>query len=95
MVQKDFTCHGATKPRSHAAEPVHPEPVLCNKRRDCSEKPVPHKEEWPCLLQLEEAVHSNEDTAQPKMKNTINFKKGKWEKDMKRHFPKEEMQIST
>ena len=68
MVQKDFTCHGATKPRSHAAEPVHPEPVLCNKRRDCSEKPVPHKEEWPCLPQLEEAVHSNEDTAQPKKK---------------------------
>ena len=38
------------------AEPVHLEPVLCNKRSHFSEKPVPHKEE--CLQPL----HSNKDT---------------------------------
>ena len=47
LVQKDLTCRGATKPVSHATEPVYLEPVRCNKRRDRSEKPMHHSEEEP------------------------------------------------
>ena len=44
------------------AEPVHLEPVLCNKRSHFNEKPVHHKEECLHPLQLEKAQHRNKDT---------------------------------
>ena len=65
LVQKDPTCHGATKPVCHnywvcalepashnywacvpqLLKPVHLEPMLCDKRSHCNEKPVHHNEE--------------------------------------------------
>jgi len=52
LVWEDSTCHGATKPvcqkycaQCSATEPVHLEPMLCNKGSHHSEKPVDHNEE--------------------------------------------------
>ena len=47
-------------------KPVHLESVLCNKRSHRNEKPMHRKEVWP-PLQLEKAVHSNEEPKQPKI----------------------------
>ena len=58
------------------------EPVLCNQRSHCNEKPAylqldsnPH---WP---KLEKSVCSNKDPAQPKMNTIVIFEK---EKDLKK-----------
>ena len=53
LVQEDPTCRRATKPVRHnywacepqLLKPVCLEPVLCNKRSHCSEKPVHRNEE--------------------------------------------------
>ena len=53
LVQEDPTCHRATKPASHnywahmpqLLKPVRLEPVLCNKRSHCNEKPTHHNKE--------------------------------------------------
>ena len=53
LVQEDLTCCGATKPVCHnywtrmpqLLKPACLEPVLCNKRSHCNEKPTHHDEE--------------------------------------------------
>ena len=68
LVQEDPACLGVTRPCAPAAEPtccnycfmnddvpVCLEPVLCNKKGPCDEKPVRCKEEQPRLLQLKKA----------------------------------------
>ena len=60
LVQEDPTCCGATKPLHHnyqptcrqLLKPVRLEPVLCNKRSHCREKPT----------------HGDEDSMQPEIK---------------------------
>ena len=67
-VWEDSTCRGTSKPvchsyvslRSRAQElqllkPACLEPVLCNKRSHCSEKPAHHNDSSPCLPELEKA----------------------------------------
>ena len=49
-------------------KPTGLEPVLCDKRGHCNEKPVHRNEEWPLLAATrEKPAHSNEDPAQPKV----------------------------
>ena len=57
LVREDPTCCGATKPM--LLSPRTLEPVLCNKRSHCNEKPAHLNERKP--------MHSNEDPAQPKV----------------------------
>ena len=45
--------HGSQLPR-----PTYLEPILCNKRGRCTERPVHCSEEWPCSPQLEEGWHA-------------------------------------
>ena len=40
LVQKDSTCHRATKPVDHDYQAHTLEPVLLNKRIHCNEKPL-------------------------------------------------------
>ena len=43
LVREDPTCHGATKPmRFTTTEPSGLQPMLCNKRSHCNEKPSHH-----------------------------------------------------
>ena len=43
------------------------EPMLCNKRSHCSEKPMLQLHSSPCSLQLEKSSCSNEGSVQPKI----------------------------
>ena len=54
LVQEDSTCYGATNPVHHM-KPVRLEPVLCNKRSHCSEKPVHCNAEYPPLTTTRES----------------------------------------
>ena len=58
-------------------KPVHLEPVLCNKKSHCNEKPAHHSEEQPPLTTTRESLHarSKEDPTQPKINK---FKKKKY-----------------
>ena len=63
-------CHNywasALEPASHnywahvpqLLKPARLEPVLCNKRSHCDEKPAHHNEEWPPLAATRESLHS-------------------------------------
>ena len=69
LVQEDPICRGATKPASHNCwacvlqllKPARLEPVLCNKRSHCNEKPAHRNEEWPPLTTTREPTSSNAD----------------------------------
>ena len=51
-----MSLRAATEPTCHNYwSPCTLEPVLCNKRNHCSEKPSQHKWSRPCSLQLEKA----------------------------------------
>ena len=54
LVREDSTCHGATKPVRCHYWAYTLEPVLCNKRGHCS-RPMRHRKEQPCTMQLEKA----------------------------------------
>ena len=83
LVQEDSTCHGATKPvpqllslssRAWEPQPLKPgslEPMLCNKRSHCQEKPVQHGQSSPCSLQPEKGLCSDKDPVQPNISKTI------------------------
>ena len=56
-------------------KPVCLEPVLCNKRSHCSEKPTHHSQEYPCPPQLEKACAKQHrpSTAQRKKGYGVSF----------------------
>ena len=50
-------------------KPMHLEPMLCNKRSHCNEKPEHrNKEQPPLAATREKPAHSNEDPMLPKIK---------------------------
>ena len=58
---------------SHASEQLGPcttttEPVLCNKRSHCNEKPSHGDEEWPPLPKLEKALVQQQGHTKAKKK---------------------------
>ena len=64
LVQEDSTCRGAANWRTETAEPVRPEPVLCNRRQRRSEK-TEHRsqEQAPLNTTWKGPRESNEDSA--------------------------------
>ena len=54
LVQEDSACRGAVMPTCHNCQRLQAlEPMLCNKRGHCSEKPTHCKQSSSCLLQQE------------------------------------------
>ena len=68
-------CHMPRSNEAHEAQllshvrpplrPAHLEPVLCNKRSRCNEKPGHRNREWPLLTTATERLCSSEDPGQP------------------------------
>ena len=64
LVWEDPTCRGATKPMCHSyvarvpqlLKPLHLEPVFCNKRSHCNEKPTHCYKEYPLLAAIKESL---------------------------------------
>ena len=67
LVQEDSTCCGASKARvPQLLRPMRLEPVLCNKRSHCNEKPA--------LCNWRKPAHSNKDPVQQQQqKITVNL----------------------
>ena len=76
LVWEDPTCQGGTKPMHGNHWAWQPqrwkptlEPVLCNKRSHCNEKPEHPTREQPPLATAKQSPHSKEDPRQPKLIN--------------------------
>ena len=68
LVQEDSTCRGTARPLHHYWGPRTPEPVLCNKRSHCSEKPTHSSQRVaPACHSERKPVQSNRVPAQPKV----------------------------
>ena len=82
LIWEDPTCYRAIKPRATTTEPTccnywSPglEPVLCNKRSHCNEKPVQHnKEQAPAHCNYRKPMQSNEDSVKPKIDEVLKTK---------------------
>ena len=83
VVQRESTCHGATKPMCHNCQthvaqllkPTHLGPVLHNKRSQHSEKAVHYSEEQHLLA----ATRANKATKTQHSQESINFFKRRYE----------------
>ena len=69
LVWEDSTCCGAAKAHElKLLKSMHLEPMLCNKRSHCNNRPVHRNEELsPLAIIMTKLAHSNEDPAQPKI----------------------------